>query len=100
VRENTEDLYCGNGGIVRKGTPHEIATQEMVATRFGVERVIRFAFEFARKKKQAGTGRGHLTHVNKTNVLTFSGDVRSLRLIFPCFCFCLPCLPSLTTQRF
>ena len=70
VRENTEDLYCGNGGILRKGTPHEVATQEMVATRYGVERVVRFAYDFARQKKEAGLGRGHLTHVNKTNVLT------------------------------
>ena len=75
VRENTEDLYCGNGGIVRRGTAQEVATQEMVATRYGVERVVRFAFDFARKKKAAGLGRGHLTHVNKTNVLTYCGDL-------------------------
>ncbi|TWT99777.1 3-isopropylmalate dehydrogenase [Botrimarina colliarenosi] len=69
VRENTEDLYCGVGGFVRKGTPHEIATQTMVATRFGVERCIRYAFDLAKTRK-----RKHLTLVHKTNVLTFAGD--------------------------
>jgi len=69
VRENTEDLYCGVGGFVRKGTPQEISTQTMVATRFGVERCIRYAFELAKTRK-----RKHLTLVHKTNVLTFAGD--------------------------
>ena len=69
VRENTEDLYCGNGGIARKGTPHEISTQEMIATRFGVERCVRFAFDLASKRP-----RGQLTLVHKTNVLTYCGD--------------------------
>jgi 3-isopropylmalate dehydrogenase len=41
IRENTEDLYCGAGGFLRHGTPHEIATQEMIATRFGVYKWIR-----------------------------------------------------------
>ena len=73
VRENTEDLYCGLGGIMRKGTPHEVANQTMVATRHGVERCIRYAFETARARKLAGY-RGQLTLVHKTNVLNFAGD--------------------------
>ncbi len=68
VRENTEDLYCGNGGRARVGTPQEISTQEMIATRFGVERCVRYAFELARTRK-----RKHLTLVHKTNVLTYCG---------------------------
>ena len=75
VRENTEDLYCGNGGIMRIGTAQEVATQEMIATRFGAERCIRYAFELCRRKKQEGTGKGLLTLVHKTNVLTFAGDL-------------------------
>jgi 3-isopropylmalate dehydrogenase len=69
VRENTEDLYCGLGGIMRKGTPHEVANQTMVATRFGVERCIRYAFDLARTRP-----RKQLTLVHKTNVLNFAGD--------------------------
>ena len=69
VRENTEDLYCGLGGIMRKGTAQEVANQTMVATRFGVERCIRYAFELARTRP-----RKKLTLVHKTNVLTFAGD--------------------------
>jgi len=69
VRENTEDLYCGIGGFVRKGTPHEVSNQTMVATRFGAERCIRYAFELAKTRE-----RKHLTLVHKTNVLTFAGD--------------------------
>jgi len=68
VRENTEDLYCGNGGRARIGTPHEISTQEMIATRFGVERCVRYAFELALTRT-----RKHLTLVHKTNVLTHCG---------------------------
>lgn len=75
IRENTEDLYTGAGGIARKGTPHEIATQEMLATRFGVERCLRYAFDLAKAKKDAGTGRGELVLVHKTNVLTHAGDL-------------------------
>jgi len=75
IRENTEDLYTGAGGIARKGTPNEIATQEMLATRFGVERCLRYAFEFCKAKKAAGTGGGQLTLVHKTNVLTHCGDL-------------------------
>jgi 3-isopropylmalate dehydrogenase len=75
IRENTEDLYCGNGGILRVGTPQEVATQEMIATRFGVERCIRYAFDFCRRKREQGTGKGLLTLVHKTNVLTYAGDL-------------------------
>ena len=70
VRENTEGTYAGEGGYLRKGTPHEIATQGSINTRFGVERCVRFAFELARTRE-----RRHLTLVHKTNVLTFAGDL-------------------------
>ncbi len=75
IRENTEDLYCGAGGFLRKGTPQEVATQEMIATRFGVERCLRYAFDFCRNKKKTGDGKGLLTLVHKTNVLTFAADL-------------------------
>ncbi len=75
IRENTEDLYTGAGGIARKGTAQEVATQEMLATRFGVERCLRYAFNIARGKKQGGAGTGKLTLVHKTNVLTHCGDL-------------------------
>jgi len=52
IRENTEDLYCGSGGFLRHGTQQEVATQEMIATRFGVERCLRYAFDFCRKKNK------------------------------------------------
>ena len=74
IRENTEDLYCGHGGVMRRGTAQEISTQEMITTRFGAERCIRYAFEYCRAKKKAGRGRGRLTLVHKTNVLTYCGD--------------------------
>ena len=70
IRENTEGTYAGEGGFLRKGTPHEIATQGSVNTRFGVERCVRYAFELARSRP-----RRHLTLVHKTNVLTFAGDL-------------------------
>jgi 3-isopropylmalate dehydrogenase len=70
VRENTEGTYAGEGGFLRKGTPHEIATQGSVNTRLGVERVVRYAFELASSRP-----RKHLTLVHKTNVLTFAGDL-------------------------
>jgi 3-isopropylmalate dehydrogenase len=70
IRENTEGTYAGEGGFLRKGTPHEIATQGSVNTRLGVERVIRYAFELAQSRP-----RKHLTMVHKTNVLTFAGDL-------------------------
>ena len=70
VRENTEGTYAGEGGFLRRGTPHEVATQGSVNTRMGVERCARFAFELA-----ASRPRRHLTLVHKTNVLTFAGDL-------------------------
>ncbi|MEV0585593.1 3-isopropylmalate dehydrogenase [Nonomuraea sp. NPDC050310] len=70
VREGTESLYAGAGGVLRKGTPHEIATQESLNTAFGVERVVRYAFA-----KAAERPRKKLTLVHKTNVLTFAGDL-------------------------
>jgi 3-isopropylmalate dehydrogenase len=70
IRENTEGPYVGEGGVLRRGTPHEVATQGSVNTRMGVERCVRYAFELAR-----GRDRHHLTLVHKTNVLTFAGDL-------------------------
>jgi 3-isopropylmalate dehydrogenase len=70
VREGTESLYAGAGGVLRKGTPHEVATQESLNTAFGVERVARYAFTLARSRL-----RKKLTLVHKTNVLTFAGDL-------------------------
>jgi len=70
IRENTEGTYAGEGGFLRKGTAHEIATQGSVNTRHGVERCVRYAFELARSRP-----RKHLTLVHKTNVLTFAGDL-------------------------
>jgi 3-isopropylmalate dehydrogenase len=75
LRENTEDLYCGAGGFLRKNSPQEVATQEMIATRFGVERCLRYAFEFTRRKRDHGEGKGLLTLVHKTNVLTYAADL-------------------------
>ncbi len=69
IRENTEGTYAGEGGFLRKGTPHEIATQGSVNTRMGAERAIRYAFDLASRRRK------HLTLVHKTNVLTFSGDL-------------------------
>ncbi|MGC8499420.1 MAG: 3-isopropylmalate dehydrogenase [Acidimicrobiales bacterium] len=72
VRENTEGPYAGEGGILRRGTSQEVATQGSVNTRFGVERCVRYAFERA-----SGLARPRLTLVHKTNVLTFAGDLWS-----------------------
>jgi len=69
VRENSEGLYSGVGGFHRKGTPHEVAVQESVNTRHGVERIVRYAFGVAQNRRK------HLTLVHKTNVLTFAGDL-------------------------
>jgi 3-isopropylmalate dehydrogenase len=83
VREGTEGPYTGAGGVMRRGTPQELATQESFNTAFGVERVARYAFSLAQ-----GRPRRKLTLVHKTNVLTFAGDlwqrtVNSLALEFP-----------------
>ncbi|MCA1703910.1 MAG: 3-isopropylmalate dehydrogenase, partial [Actinobacteria bacterium] len=72
VREGTEGPYAGNGGVLRAGTPYEIATEVSVNTAFGVERVVRDAFERARSRP-----RRHLTLVHKTNVLTHAGSLWS-----------------------
>jgi len=71
VRENTEGLYAGAGGNLRKGTPDEVAVQESINTRKGVERCIRYAFEFCRKRNKAKK----VTLCGKTNVLTFAFDL-------------------------
>ena len=75
MRENTEGVYAGEGGFLRKGTPNEVATQGSVNTRFGVERCVRFAFDLARQREPAAGGQRHVTLVHKTNVLTFAGDL-------------------------
>ncbi|OGP59841.1 MAG: 3-isopropylmalate dehydrogenase [Deltaproteobacteria bacterium RBG_13_61_14] len=71
VRENTEGLYAGTGGFLRKGTPQEVAIQTSVNTRRGVERCIRFAFEYCKKRNK----KKKLTLCGKTNVLTFAFDL-------------------------
>ncbi len=71
VRENTEGLYCGAGGFLRKGTADEVAVQESVNTRMGVERCLRYAFEYCRDKR----ARKKLTLCGKTNVLTYAFDL-------------------------
>ncbi len=68
VRENTEGLYTGAGGVLKKGTKDEVAVQESINTRKGVERCLRFAFEYARKRNK----NKKLTLCGKTNVLTFA----------------------------
>jgi len=73
VRENTEDLYAGIGGFLRKGTPHEVALQTAIYTRRGCERCIRWAFEYTRKRNNPKGKR--LTLVAKTNVLTYGHDL-------------------------
>ena len=72
VREGTEGPYAGAGGVLRKGTPHEIATQESVNTAYGVERTVRYAFELASRRP-----RKKLTLVHKNNVLVYAGDLWS-----------------------
>jgi 3-isopropylmalate dehydrogenase len=71
VRENTEGLYCGAGGFLRKGTADEVAVQESINTRMGVERCLRYAFEYCRDKRT----RKKLTLCGKTNVLTYAFDL-------------------------
>lgn len=71
VRENTEGLYVGAGGFLRKGTPFEVAIQESINTRKGVERCIRFAFEYTMKRNK----KKKLTLCGKTNVLTYAFDL-------------------------
>jgi len=71
VRENTEGLYAGLGGFLKKGTQDEVAVQEMVVTRKGIERVVKFAFEYCKKRNK----RKKITMVDKANVLTYAGDL-------------------------
>lgn len=69
VREGTEGPYTGTGGAIRVRTPHEVATEVSTNTRFGIERVVRYAFAKAQARRK------HLTLVHKTNVLTFAGSL-------------------------
>ncbi len=71
VRENTEGAYVGMGGFFKKGTPDEVAIQEDVNTRKGVERCIRYAFEYTKKRNK----RNQLTLCDKSNVLTYGHDL-------------------------
>ncbi|SPQ01367.1 3-isopropylmalate dehydrogenase [Candidatus Sulfobium mesophilum] len=71
VRENTEGLYAGAGGTLKKGTKDEVAIQESINTRKGVERCVRYAFEYCRKRNKAKK----LTLCGKTNVLTYAFDL-------------------------
>jgi 3-isopropylmalate dehydrogenase len=71
VRENTEGLYSGAGGFLKKGTPDEVATQLSINTRKGVERCVRYAFDYCRKRDRAKK----LTLCGKTNVLTYAFDL-------------------------
>jgi len=71
VRENTEGLYSGSGGFLRMGTPNEVAIQESINTRMGVERCVRFAFECCRRRNKDRK----LTLCGKTNVLTYASDL-------------------------
>jgi 3-isopropylmalate dehydrogenase len=71
VRENSEGLYTGSGGFLKKGTPHEVAIQESINTRNGVERCIRYAFDYCRKRNR----KKKLTLCGKTNVLTVAFDL-------------------------
>jgi 3-isopropylmalate dehydrogenase len=88
VREGTEGLYAGAGGTLHTGTPAEVATEESLNTRHGVERVVRDAFARARRRE-----RRHLTLVHKTNVLTHAGGLwaRTFAAVAPEF-------PDVTTE--
>ncbi|MEV7758568.1 3-isopropylmalate dehydrogenase [Microbacterium sp. NPDC089180] len=69
VREGTEGPYVGNGGAIRRGTPHEVANETSVNTAYGVERVVRYAFALAERRRRT------LTLVHKTNVLVHAGGM-------------------------
>ena len=71
VRENTEGLYAGAGGFLKKGTPDEVAVQESINTRKGAERCLKYAFEYTKKRNKKNT----LTLCGKTNVLTYAFDM-------------------------
>jgi 3-isopropylmalate dehydrogenase len=71
IRENTEGIYAGGGGFLKKGTPDEVAIQESINTRKGVERCIRYAFDYCTKRNK----HTHLTLCGKTNVLVYGSDL-------------------------
>jgi len=71
IRENSEDFYVGTGGVMKRGTPDEIAIQTGISTRKGVERCVRYAFKLCKERNR----KKMLTLVAKTNVLTFAGDL-------------------------
>ena len=71
VRENTGDVYTGSGGVTMKGTPGEVAIQNMVYTRMQVDRCLKYAFEYTRKRNRKNT----LALCGKTNVLTYVFDL-------------------------
>jgi 3-isopropylmalate dehydrogenase len=76
IRENTEGVYVDAGGVFKQGTPDEIAVQEDINTRKGVERVIRYAFEYCeRHKKQDGSPRRRVLMCDKANVMTYAGGL-------------------------
>ncbi|MGA9812528.1 MAG: 3-isopropylmalate dehydrogenase [Terriglobales bacterium] len=76
VRENTEGVYVDAGGVFKQGTPDEIAVQEDINTRKGVERIVRYAFEYCeRHKKQDGTPRQHVLMCDKSNAMTYAGGL-------------------------
>lgn len=78
IRENSGDAYAGMGGVMMKGTPHEVATQTAVYTRHQVDRCLKYAFEYARKYGKKAQGKGDkntLALCGKTNVLTFLYDI-------------------------
>ena len=89
VRENTEGMYVGAGGFHKHGTPDEVAVQESINTRKGVDRCLKFAFELARKRNKAKK----LTLVAKTNVLTYASN-----LWFRAFMEMAPQYPDITTD--
>jgi 3-isopropylmalate dehydrogenase len=76
VRENTEGVYVDAGGVFKQGTPDEVAVQEDINTRKGVERVIRYAFEYCeRHQKHDGTARRHVLLCDKSNAMTYAGGL-------------------------
>ena len=76
IRENTEGVYTDAGGVLKQGTPDEIATQEDINTRKGVERIIRFAFEYCeRHKKLDGSPRKRVLMCDKSNAMTHAGGL-------------------------
>src|SRR5213080_1088657 len=76
IRENTEGMYGDVGGIFKQGTPDEVATQEDINTRKGVERIIRYAFDYCeRHTKQDGSPRKRVLMTDKANVMTYAGGL-------------------------